>query len=67
MKSLLAEIQDWDAAFIQEPRPAETNHLPIEHLKRQIAAQSDLALLLLQACGLEMPNGHVVRTSSAGF
>lgn len=58
MKSLLAEIQDWDSLFIKEPQPGETQHLPIEHIRRQIAAQSDLALLLVKAVGLEVPNAY---------
>lgn len=58
MKSLLAEIQDWDSLFIKEPQPGETKHLPMEHIRRQIAAQSDLALLLVKAVGLEVPNAY---------
>jgi hypothetical protein len=57
MKSLLAEVQDWDEVFLSETRLA-TPQLPIEHLKRQIAAQSEMALLLVAACGLEVPDAH---------
>jgi hypothetical protein len=54
MKSLLAEIEDWDSVFLSEPSQPEPQ-LALDHLKRQIAAQSEIALLLVKACGLEVP------------
>ncbi len=58
MKSLLAEIQDWDSLFLKEPARLEPWQ-SIEHLKRQIAAQSEMALLLVKDCGLEVPHATV--------
>lgn len=67
MKSLLAEIEDWDGVFLKEPHQVEPQ-LAIEYLRRQIAAQSEMAILLVKACGLELPHAHrsMRRTTQGG-
>lgn len=59
MKSVLAEIPE-DAFLDEDIRPADLAAVKaeIDHMRGQIAAQCDMALLLVQACGLDLPKGR---------
>lgn len=64
MKSLLAEVS-LDEAFLSLPlSPPRTPEYEIVHLRRQIEAQSEVALLLVKSLGLEVPYGHGAGTTA---